>query len=294
MGPCAGGAVYSPALTDFIFMVEKSSYMFLTGPEVVKTVLNEDVTKEQLGGAKIHSSKTGVSHRAFGNDMEVIASTRELLTYLPQNSWDKKEPRVWSENDEENQPGTHILNNLIPQDPNKPYDMKIAVEAVLDRNQFFEIMPDYAKNLITGFGEVEGRTVGIVANQPFVLAGVLDNHSSTKGARFIRTCDAFNIPIVTFVDTPGFMPGTDQEHNGIIKNGAKMLYAFAEATVPKIAFITRKAYGGAYITMSCKQLRGDSNYAWPTAEIAVMGAKGAVEIIFRGKNVEEETDNYNF
>jgi len=184
--------------------------------------------------------------------MEIIASTRELLTYLPQNSWDKKEPRVLSESDEENQSGTHILNNLIPQDPNKPYDMKIAVEAVLDRNQFFEIMPDYAKNLIVGFGEVEGRTVGIVANQPFVLAGVLDNSASAKGARFIRTCDAFNIPIVTFVDTPGFLPGTDQEHNGIIKNGAKMLYAFAEATVPKIAFITRKAYGGAYITMSCK------------------------------------------
>lgn len=294
MGPCAGGAVYSPALTDYVFMVQDSSYMFVTGPEVVKTVTNETVTKEELGGAKMHSSKSGVSHRAFPNDIEAIASTRELLKYLPQSSWEKRPDRYWSQEDERNQASSKILNNIIPFDPNKAYDMKIIAETILDRGSFFEIMPDFAKNIITGFGEVGGKSVGIVANQPQVLAGCLDIDASVKAARFVRFCDAFNIPIVTFVDVPGFLPGTDQEHNGIIKHGAKLLYAYAEATVPKITFITRKAYGGAYDVMSSKHLKGDFNYAWPSSEIAVMGAKGAVEIIFRGKNVEQETKNYEF
>lgn len=294
MGPCAGGAVYSPALTDFVFMVQDSSYMFVTGPEVVKTVTNEEVTKEQLGGAKMHCSKSGVSHRAFQNDLEAIASTRELMNYLPLSSQEQRPDRVWDNSDQANQSSTKVLNNIIPNDPNKPYDAKIIVNAVLDRNAFFEIMPDYAKNIITGFGEVEGKVVGIVANQPQVLAGCLDINASVKAARFVRFCDSFNIPLVTFVDVPGFLPGTDQEYNGIITHGAKLLYAYAEATVPKITFITRKAYGGAYDVMSSKHLKGDSNYAWPSAEVAVMGAKGAVEIIFRGKNVEEETANYQF
>lgn len=294
MGPCAGGAVYSPALTDFVFMVQDSSYMFVTGPEVVKTVTNETVTKEQLGGAKMHSSRSGVSHRAFANDLEAIASTRELMKYLPLSSQERRSDRVWTAEDASNQSSTKVLNNIIPNDPNKPYDAKIILSAVLDRNDFFEIMPDYAKNIITGFGEVEGKVVGVVANQPSVLAGCLDINASIKGARFVRFCDSFNIPIVTFVDVPGFLPGTDQEYNGIITNGAKLLYAYAEASVPKITFITRKAYGGAYDVMSSKHLKGDSNYAWPTAEVAVMGAKGAVEIIFRGKNVAEETANYQY
>jgi len=294
MGPCAGGAVYSPALTDFVFMVQDSSYMFVTGPDVVKTVTNETVTKEELGGAKMHSQISGVSHRAFQNDLEAIASTRELMKFLPQSSWQKREDRVWTKNDEAQQASCKVLNNIIPFDPNKPYDMRIAVEAVLDRGHFFEMMPDYAKNIITGFGEVGGKTVGIVANQPQILAGCLDINASTKAARFVRFCDSFNIPLVTFVDVPGFLPGTDQEHNGIIKHGAKLLYAYAEATVPKITFVTRKAYGGAYDVMSSKHLKGDFNYAWPSAEVAVMGAKGAVQIIFRGKNVEEETANYEF
>jgi propionyl-CoA carboxylase beta chain len=294
MGPCAGGAVYSPALTDFVFMVQDTSYMFVTGPDVVKTVTNETVTKEQLGGAKMHSSKSGVSHRAFHNDIEAIASTRELLKYLPQSSWEKRADRVWTKDDEAGQASAKILNNIVPFDSNKAYDMKIVAETILDRGMFYEIMPDYAKNIITGFGEVGGKTVGIVANQPQILAGCLDIDASVKAARFVRFCDAFNIPLVTFVDVPGFLPGTDQEHNGIIKHGAKLLYAFAEATVPKITFITRKAYGGAYDVMSSKHLKGDFNYAWPSAEIAVMGAKGAVEIIFRGKNVEQETRNYEY
>jgi len=294
MGPCAGGAVYSPALTDFVFMVQDSSYMFVTGPEVVKTVTNETVTKEQLGGAKMHSSKSGVSHRAFGNDIEAISSTRELLNFLPLSSNEKRADRVWSSLDAEMQSSTQVLNNIIPNDPNKPYDMKIVLNAVLDRNTFFEIMPDYAKNILTAFGEVEGKVVGVVANQPQVLAGCLDINASVKAARFVRFCDAFNIPIVTFVDVPGFLPGTDQEFNGIINHGAKLLYAYAEATVPKISVITRKAYGGAYDVMSSKHLKGDFNYAWPSAEVAVMGAKGAVEIIFRGKNVVEETANYQY
>ena len=268
--------------------------MFVTGPEVVKTVTNEEVTKEELGGAKMHCSRSGVSHRAFANDIEAIASTRELMNFLPQSSHFKKGDREWTAEDEANQSSCKVLNNIIPFDPNKPYDMKIVLEAVLDRNQFFEIMPDFAKNIITGFGEVEGKTVGIIANQPQVLAGCLDIDASTKSARFVRFCDAFNIPLVTFVDVPGFLPGTDQEYNGIIRHGAKLMYAYAEATVPKITFITRKAYGGAYDVMSSKHLKGDSNYAWPSAEVAVMGAKGAVEIIFRGKNVEEETANYQY
>jgi propionyl-CoA carboxylase beta chain len=268
--------------------------MFVTGPEVVKTVTNETVTKEDLGGAKMHSSRSGVSHRAFENDMEAIASTRELLTYLPQSSQVKREDRLWTSEDEKNQSSCKVLNNIIPFDQNKPYDMKIVVESILDRNNFFEVMPDYAKNIITGYGEVGGKVVGIVANQPAMLAGCLDIDASVKAARFVRFCDSFNIPIVTFVDVPGFLPGTSQEYGGIIKHGAKLLYAYAEATVPKITFITRKAYGGAYDVMSSKHLNGDFNYAWPSAEIAVMGAKGAVEIIFRGKNVEEETAKYEY
>ena len=294
MGPCAGGAVYSPALTDFVFMVQDSSYMFVTGPDVVKTVTNEEVTKEELGGAKMHSSRSGVSHRAFANDLEAIASTRELLKLLPSSSESKRPDRLWSEHDEVNQPSCKVLNNIIPFDPNKPYDMRVVVDAVLDRNKSFEIMPDYAKNILTTFGEIGGKTVGVVANQPQVLAGCLDIDASEKAARFVRFCDSFNIPIVTFVDVPGFLPGTAQEYGGIIKHGAKLLYAYAEATVPKITFITRKAYGGAYDVMSSKHLKGDYNYAWPSAEVAVMGAKGAVEIIFRGKNVEEETAKYQY
>lgn len=292
MGPCAGGAVYSPALTDFVFMVQDSSYMFVTGPEVVKTVTNEEVTKEELGGAKMHCSKSGVSHRAFANDIEAIASTRELLKLLPSSAEGPRPDRSWTDYDETNQSSTKLLNNVVPFDANKPYDMRLVIDCVLDRNKSFEIMPDYAKNILTTFGEIGGKTVGVVANQPQVLAGCLDIDASVKAARFVRFCDAFNIPIVTFVDVPGFLPGTAQEYGGIIKHGAKLLYAYAEATVPKITFITRKAYGGAYDVMSSKHLKGDFNYAWPSAEVAVMGAKGAVEIIFRGKNVEEETANY--
>lgn len=292
MGPCAGGAVYSPALTDFVFMVQNSSYMFVTGPEVVKTVTKEEVTKEQLGGAKMHSEVSGVCHKVFQNDIEAIASTRKLLSYLPQSCQEKPAKKPWTALDEAQQTSTELLNNIIPNDPNKPYDMLQVIENIADRNDFYQIMPNFAKNMITGFAEVEGRVVGIVANQPQVLAGCLDIDSSVKAARFIRFCDAFQIPLVTFTDVPGFLPGTDQEFGGIIKHGAKLLYAYAEATVPKITFVTRKAYGGAYDVMSSKHLKGDFNYAWPSAEVAVMGAKGAVEIIFRGKNVEEETKKY--
>jgi len=292
MGPCAGGAVYSPALTDFTFMVQNTSYMFVTGPEVVKTVTNEEVTKEELGGAKMHSEVSGVCHRVFNNDIEAIGGTRKLLSYLPQNCDQKRENKEWSELDREMQSSGEILNNIIPQDPNKPYDMEMVIKGVADRNEFYSIMPAYARNMITGFAEVEGQVVGMVANQPQVLAGCLDVDASVKAARFIRFCDCFNIPIVTFTDVPGFLPGTAQEFGGIIKHGAKLLFAYAEATVPKITFITRKAYGGAYDVMSSKHLKGDFNYAWPSAEVAVMGAKGACEIIFRGKNVEEETAKY--
>lgn len=292
MGPCAGGAVYSPALTDFTFMVENTSYMFVTGPDVVKTVTNETVTKEELGGAAVHCSKSGVAHKKFENDIQAIASTRHLMSYLPSSNQEKPPERVWTEQDEKDQPSCNILDNIIPDDSNKSYDMKMVVESILDRNQFFEIQPDYAKNILTGYGHIRGKPVGIIANQPQVLAGCLDIDASIKGARFIRTCDAFNVPVIIFEDVPGFLPGTDQEYGGIIKHGAKLLYALAECTTPKITVITRKGYGGAYVVMSCKELSGDMNYAWPTAEIAVMGAKGAAEIISRGKNIEEETAKY--
>ena len=277
--PAAGGAVYSPAMTDFIFMVKDSSYMFVTGPEVVKTVTNEVVTQEELGGAVTHTTKTGVADVAFENDVEALMAAREFISLLPANNRDGV-PELPTDD-----PWDRIedsLDTLIPANANQPYDMHELVRKVLDEGEFFEIQPNHGANIICGFGRVEGRTVGVVANQPMVLAGVLDINASKKAARFVRFCDAFSIPIVTFVDVPGFLPGTAQEHNGIIKHGAKLLFAYAEATVPKITVITRKAYGGAYDVMASKHLRGDLNYAWPTAEIAVMGAKGAVEIIFRG------------
>jgi len=278
MGPCAGGAVYSPAITDFIFMVKDSSYMFVTGPDVVKTVTHETVTAEELGGAITHSSKSGVSDLAFESDVDALVKLRRFVSYLPANNQEK--PPVWPTDDPADREEMS-LDTLIPSDPNKPYDMKELIIKVADEGDFFEIQPDYAGNLVIGFIRIEGSTVGVVANQPMVLAGCLDIDASKKGARFIRFCDAFNIPVLTFVDVPGFMPGTSQEYGGIIKHGAKLLYAYAECTVPKVTVITRKAYGGAYDVMSSKHLRGDVNFAWPTAEIAVMGPKGAVEIIFR-------------
>lgn len=289
MGPCAGGAVYSPALTDFTFMVENTSYLFVTGPSVVKTVTHEDITQEELGGARTHSRVSGVAHRAFKNDVEAIAKVREMFDFIPLNNQEGPPTRQTSDTRDRVDRG---LDTVIPSDPNMAYDMKEVINHIVDDNHFFEIMPDFAKNIVVGFARMEGKTVGIVANQPKELAGVLDIDSSVKAARFVRFLDAFNIPILTLVDVPGFLPGSGQEHNGIIRHGAKLLYAYAEATVPKITVITRKAYGGAYDVMSSKHLRGDVNYAWPSAEIAVMGAKGAVEIIFRGKNVEEETANY--
>ena len=278
MGPCAGGAVYSPAMTDFIVMVKDSSYMFVTGPEVVKTVTHEEVTAEELGGAVTHSTKSGVADRAFENDVEALAMVRRLVNYLPTNNRERPPVRPTTDNPERLD---YSLDTLVPDNPNRAYDIKELILKVVDDTDFFELQPDYARNIVTGFGRMDGRTVGFVANQPLVLAGCLDIKSSIKGARFVRFCDAFNIPIVTFVDVPGFMPGTSQEYGGIIKHGAKLLYAYAEATVPKITLITRKAYGGAYDVMASKHLRGDVNFAWPNAEIAVMGAKGAVEIIFR-------------
>ncbi|AXB76986.1 acyl-CoA carboxylase subunit beta [Novosphingobium sp. P6W] len=283
MGPCAGGAVYSPAMTDFIFMVKDSSYMFVTGPEVVKTVTNEVVTQEELGGAITHSSKTSVSDLALENDIEALLAARDFFDFLPASNRDDVPERPCSDAWDRLE---HTLDTIIPPSANQPYDMQEVLRKTLDEGEFFELQPLHAGNILIGFGRIEGRTVGIVANQPMVLAGVLDINSSKKAARFVRFCDAFNIPIVTFVDVPGFLPGTDQEHNGIIKHGAKLLFAYGEATVPKITVITRKAYGGAYDVMSSKHLRGDLNYAWPTAEIAVMGAKGAVEIIFRGQDAE--------
>ncbi|RJY09815.1 acyl-CoA carboxylase subunit beta [Aurantiacibacter aquimixticola] len=294
MGPCAGGAVYSPAMTDFIFMVKDSSYMFVTGPEVVKTVTNEEVTQEELGGAVVHTTKTSVADLALENDIEALLAVRELMGFLPASNqselpelptsdpWDRLEDS---------------LDTLIPVNANMPYDMHEVIAKVVDEGTFFEIQPAHGANIITGFGRIEGRPVGFVANQPMVLAGVLDINASRKAARFVRFCDAFSIPIVTLVDVPGFLPGTAQEHNGIIKHGAKLLFAYAEATVPKITVITRKAYGGAYDVMASKHLRGDLNYAWPTAEIAVMGAKGAVEIIFRKdrddpEKIAEKTKEY--
>ncbi len=283
MGPCAGGAVYSPSMTDFIFMVKDSSYMFVTGPEVVKTVTHEEVTAEELGGAVTHTTKSGVADLAFENDVEALAQLRRFIDFLPLSNREKPPVRPTAD------PADRMdesLDTLVPSNPNQPYDMKELITKIVDEGDFFELQPDYAKNIVIGFGRMEGQTVGIVANQPLVLAGCLDIKSSIKAARFVRFCDAFNIPVVTFVDVPGFMPGTSQEYGGIIKHGAKLLYAYAECTVPKITVITRKAYGGAYDVMSSKHLRGDVNLAWPSAEIAVMGPKGAVEIIFR----EEKND----
>ena len=285
MGPCAGGAVYSPAMTDFIFMVKDSSYMFVTGPDVVKTVTNEIVTQEELGGAVTHATKTSVADLALENDIEALLTARDLIDYLPLNNRSGVPERPT------NDPWDRIedsLDTLIPANANQPYDMHEVVRKVLDEGDFFEIQPTHAANIIVGFGRIEGRTVGVVANQPMVLAGVLDINASKKAARFVRFCDAFEIPILTFVDVPGFLPGTAQEYGGIIKHGAKLLFAYAEATVPKITVITRKAYGGAYCVMSSKHLRGDLNYSWPTGEIAVMGAKGAVEIIFREEKKNPE------
>src|SRR4249919_2489443 len=278
MGPCAGGDVYSPAMTDFIFMVRDTSYMFVTGPDVVKTVTKEEVTAEQLGGASVHTTKSSIADGAYENDVETLLQMRRLMDFLPSNNqsgvpelptrdpWDRCE---------------FSLDTLIPDNPNKPYDIKELIHKVVDEGDFFEIQASFAKNMVIGFARLEGRTIGIVANQPMVLAGVLDSDASRKAARFVRFCDCFNIPIVTFVDVPGFLPGTDQEYGGLIKHGAKLLYAYCEATVPKLTVITRKAYGGAYDVMSSKHIRGDYNVAWPTAEIAVMGPKGAVEILFK-------------
>ncbi|MEE8633425.1 MAG: acyl-CoA carboxylase subunit beta [Methyloceanibacter sp.] len=278
MGPCAGGDVYSPAMTDFIFMVKDTSYMFVTGPDVVKTVTKEEVTAEELGGAVVHTTKSSIADGAYENDVETLLQMRRLMDFLPESNlsgvpelptrdpWDRLEPS---------------LDTLIPDNPNRPYDMKELIHKVVDEGDFFEIQESYARNMVVGFGRMEGRTVGIVANQPMFLAGVLDSDASRKAARFVRFCDCFSIPLVTFVDVPGFLPGTDQEYGGLIKHGAKLLFAFTEATVPKVTVITRKAYGGAYDVMSSKHIRGDLNYAWPTAEIAVMGAKGAAEILYR-------------
>ena len=278
MGPCAGGAVYSPAITDFIFMVEGSSYMFVTGPDVVKTVTHEDRTAEELGGAKMHSRVSGVAHGTFENDVEMLMQTRALMSYLPLSN--REAAPVVPCHDPIDRPSA-VLDQIIPANANTPYDMRQVVLQIVDNGEFFEIHQNYASNIICGFGRIEGKTVGIVGNQPMVLAGCLDINASRKAARFVRFCDAFNIPLVTLVDVPGFMPGLAQETGGIISNGAKLLFAYAEATVPKVTLITRKAYGGAYDVMASKHLRGDVNYAWPSAEIAVMGPEGAARIIFR-------------
>jgi propionyl-CoA carboxylase beta chain len=278
MGPCAGGDVYSPAMTDFIFMVRDRSYMFVTGPDVVKTVTNEVVTAEELGGAKVHTTKSSIADGAYDNDVEALLQIRRLMDFLPANNLEGAPE--WPSFDDPNR-NDDSLDTLIPDNPNKPYDMKELILKVVDEGDFFEIQEAYAKNIITGFARIEGRSVGIVANQPMVLAGVLDSDASRKAARFVRFCDAFNIPIVTFEDVPGFLPGTAQEYGGLIKHGAKLLFAYSEATVPLVTVITRKAFGGAYDVMASKHIGGDVNYAWPTAQIAVMGAKGAVEIIFR-------------
>lgn len=279
MGPCAGGAVYSPAITDFILMVENTSYMFVTGPNVVKTVTHENVTSEELGGASAHSVKSGVTHFSCANEIECINNIKKLLSYMPQNC-EEEPPFVDYEGGNEKRPA---LNNIIPANPNMPYDIREVIEGVIDSDTFFEVHKNFAENIVVGFGRIGGRSIGIVANQPAFLAGVLDIHSSTKAARFVRFCDSFNIPLLVFEDVPGFLPGTDQEWNAIITNGAKLLYAFCEATVPRITVITRKAYGGAYDVMNSKHIGADMNYAWPTAEIAVMGAKGAAEIIFKNE-----------
>ncbi|MEE3059946.1 MAG: acyl-CoA carboxylase subunit beta, partial [Pseudomonadota bacterium] len=294
MGPCAGGDVYSPAITDFVFMIRNTSYMFVTGPDVVKTVTNEEVTAEELGGAKVHTTRSSVADGAFDNDVEALNQLRRLIDFLPLSNRTGVPERPTFDVRDRVEPS---LDTLVPENANIPYDMGELVLKMVDEGDFFEIQPDFAKNIIVGFGRMEGRTVGFVANQPMVLAGVLDSDASRKAARFVRFCDCFDIPIVTLVDVPGFLPGTAQEYGGLIKHGAKLLFAYAEATVPKITVITRKAYGGAYDVMASKHLRGDVNYAWPTAEIAVMGAKGAVEIIFRNalgdvEEIERRTKEY--
>jgi propionyl-CoA carboxylase beta chain len=285
MGPCAGGAVYSPAITDFIFMVENTSFMFVTGPNVVKTVTHENVTAEELGGAATHSSKSGVTHFACANEAECIQQIKTLLSYVPQNC-EETTPFFPYTPGNEKRPA---LNEIIPANPNQPYDMREVINGVVDDGSFFEVHKNFAENIVVGFARIAGRSIGIVGNQPASLAGVLDIHSSVKGARFVRFCDCFNIPLLVFEDVPGFLPGTDQEWNAIITNGAKLLFAFSEATVPRVTVITRKAYGGAYDVMNSKHIGADMNYAWPTAEIAVMGAKGAAEIIFK-KEIAEAQD----
>ena len=280
MGPCAGGAVYSPAMTDFIFMVQDSSYMFVTGPDVVKTVTNEQVTAEELGGAGTHTKKSSVADAAFENDVEALAEVRRLVDFLPLNNQEKPPRRPFFDDVGRIEDS---LDTLVPENPNMPYDMTELIHKIGDEGDFYEIQAEFAKNIVTGFIRLEGQTVGVVANQPMVLAGCLDIDSSRKAARFVRFCDAFEIPLLTFVDVPGFLPGTGQEYRGVIKHGAKLLYAYGEATVPKVTVITRKAYGGAYVVMSSKHLRGDITYAWPTSEVAVMGAKGATEILYRSE-----------
>ncbi len=280
LGPCAGGAVYSPAMTDFIVMAKTTSYMFITGPDVIKTVTHEDVSKEDLGGAMTHAAKSGVAHFAAADEKAALATIRKLLSYLPDNNLGA--PPVIRNGDPADRRDPELAA-LIPEQPNKPYDIKDVIERVVDRDSFFEVHEEYAKNIVVGFARLDGQCVGIVANQPAVLAGCLDIDASLKGARFVRTCDAFNIPVVTFVDVPGFLPGVDQEHHGIINHGAKLLYAYVEATVPKITLIVRKAYGGAYDVMGSKHVRADMNFAYPTAEVAVMGPEGAVNIIFRNE-----------
>lgn len=285
MGPCAGGAVYSPALTDFIMMVENTSYMFVTGPNVVKTVTHEEVTAEELGGANTHASKSGVAHFTYANEMELINNLKRLLSYIPQNCEEETQKQAYTAKDE----SRPLLNDIIPDNPNQPYDIKSVIDGIIDEGSFHEVHKDYAENIVCGFARLAGRSLGIVANQPAFLAGVLDNDASNKAARFVRFCDAFNTPLLVLEDVPGFLPGTDQEWNGIINNGAKLLYAFSEATVPRVTIITRKAYGGAYDVMNSKHIGADLNFAWPTAEIAVMGAKGAAEIIFR-KEIKAAND----
>ena len=285
MGPCAGGAVYSPALTDFIMMVENTSYMFVTGPNVVKTVTHEEVSAEELGGASTHATKSGVAHFTSPNEIELINNLKNLLSYIPQNCEEESPVHDYTASNE----SRPELQSIIPDNPNQPYDIKEVIDGIIDPESFFEVHRDYAENIVCGFGRLAGRSIGIVANQPAFLAGVLDNHASNKAARFVRFCDCFNIPLLVLEDVPGFLPGTDQEWNGIINNGAKLLYAFSEATVPRITLITRKAYGGAYDVMNSKHIGADLNFAWPTAEIAVMGAKGAAEIIFR-KEIKEATN----
>ncbi len=298
MGPCAGGAVYSPAITDFIMMVENTSYMFVTGPNVVKTVTHEEVTSEELGGASAHRSKSGVTHFSCANEVQCIEDIKRLLSYIPQNCEETAPVYPYELKADENR---DILKTIVPDNPNQPYDMREVIEGTVDENSFFEVHKDFAENMVVGFARIGGRSIGIVGNQPAVLAGCLDINSSNKAARFVRFCDAFNVPLLVFVDVPGFLPGTDQEWNGIISNGAKLLYAFCEATVPRVTVITRKAYGGAYDVMNSKHIGADMNFAWPKAEIAVMGAKGAAEIIFRKEiadsdnpeaKLQEKVDDY--